>query len=896
MQNFKKFLKSLKKFLLFPAILAVIFFLFQLGTRSGAFHFTDASGLCGLFCLFILVMFVLSRKQNRALEQKNRELDYIRKGVDSIFSQYILVDLEADTYHYLSETRPSRVDFPASGKYTDLPAYICSFLINRNDYDTVMSQLAPEKIISHLGDSNTVLQYEYPIIRDSGPEWIHSSIICLERRDGKTSKVLFLWQNISYLKEKERRVQEKIAQATRREQRYITATLADAFCTYEINLMHAVIERVSVSSQNDLVRSQPGAEWVSKLEAVTVENPCLYHEWRDIWKDFVSDDSRGKYLEWADISRFQSLFEHGETESVIEYWTKSFSDRVYCIRESCYMMQDEETGDMMGLVVAKDITSQVNQQREQIQALQEALKQAKRANNAKNIFLSNMSHDIRTPMNAIIGFTNIALEHIDNREQVKHCLEKVRSSSGHLLGLLNDILDMTHIESGQMKLTEAPCSLSSLLYDMLNIIQPQARMKKLELSVNTYRVVNEYLIADSLKLCQIFINLLGNSVKYTHSGGKVIFEISEHPSFDEGYGCYDFVVRDNGIGMSPDFLNHLFEPFERESTVTKTGVRGTGLGLAITRHIVDLMGGTINVQSQKDKGTEFRIGLKIKLQEEQPVPGKYPKPEHMPVMVVSDDLDSQNSICELLQQLGVHPEYASSAADAVLRAKAPIHEADCRPLYILNWQSQDMDCIKTAKEIREMDNREISILVVTAYDWTIIEKEALAAGVTAFCAKPLFISNMGAALAHIIGQLTEDRENTRPALPDFKGKRVLLVEDNELNREIAEVILTEAGFRVDTAGDGTDAVEIMQNAEEFYYDAILSDIQMPIMDGFEAASTIRAMSRKDVRDIPIIAMTANTSDEDWAAAIESGMNYLIAKPLDVELFISVLGKFLMKGK
>ena len=525
--------------------------------------------------------------------------------------------------------------------------------------------------------------------------------------------------------------------------------------------------------------------------------------------------------------------------------------------------------------------------------LKEALHAAQLASNAKTTFLSNMSHDIRTPMNAIIGFTTIAASHMDNKEQVCDCLQKVLSSSNHLLSLINDILDMSRIESGRVQINEQECNISELMHNLVNIIQPQVKAKQLNLFIDTFEVVNEDVVADSLKLNQVFINLLSNAVKYTPAGGTVTFRIMQKTTFRHGYGDYVFIIKDNGIGMSQEFVQHVFEPFERETTVTQSGIQGTGLGMAITKNIVEMMNGTIGVESKIGQGSTFTVELTLRLQDVEKNAEQLHELDNLRALVIDDDFNVCDSVSKMLKKIGMRSEWTTSGREAVYRAKLAHEEGDSYHTYIIDWQMPELSGVETARKIRNVVGDDAPIIILTAYDWVDIEDEAKEAGVTAFCAKPLFMSDLKSALLAANNLADKDDEGSGAwALEDFGGKRVLLVEDIELNREIAEIILTEAGFLVETAPDGTDAVSMVSRSAEYYYDVILMDIQMPIMDGYEATRTIRNMPRKDVKTLPIIAMTANALEEDKEAALKNGMNAHLAKPLDIDIFISVLHQFL----
>ena len=540
----------------------------------------------------------------------------------------------------------------------------------------------------------------------------------------------------------------------------------------------------------------------------------------------------------------------------------------------------------------RNIDEMIYKEQEQKAVLAEALAQAQHANRAKTTFLSNMSHDIRTPMNAIIGFTTIAASHIDNKEQVKDCLQKVLSSSNHLLSLINDILDMSRIESGKVQIKEQECNISELMHNLVNIIQPQVKAKQLELFIDTFEVINEDVIADALKLNQVFINLMSNAVKYTPAGGTVSFRIIQKTTFNHGYGDYVFIVKDNGIGMSPEFVEHIFEPFERESNVTQSGIEGTGLGMAITKNIVEMMNGTISVESEPGKGSEFTVELTLRLQDLKKNAEELKELEGMRALVVDDDFNVCDSVSKMLKQLGMRSEWTTSGREAAYRAKAAYGEGDAYHTYIIDWQMPEQSGVETARKIRSMVGDDAPIIILTAYDWSDIEEDAKEAGVTAFCAKPLFMSDLKSALLAANNLLDKEEEVAAWTKADFKGRRILLVEDIELNREIAEVILTEAGFVVETAPDGTDAVTMVDKSEENYYDAVLMDIQMPIMNGYEATRTIRNLPRKDIKDLPIIAMTANAMEEDKEAALANGMNAHLSKPVDIDALIDILGQFL----
>ena len=838
--------------------------------------------LIWLFTIFVALLLLRARKNRKLLELENREMGYVISGVTTLFERFILVDLDKGTYHFLAGTVPTeRPGFASDGPYEDFVNYVSSFL-EEEDRQIFRQHMTRESIVSDLADTNDV-HYQYRLMRRTGANWEHINMVCVERREGRPVKLLFLRQNINALKEAELRAQAETSLANRKELQYRIAVTSNAFSTYEFNLSRDLIEK----DIQCVIDGQP----VSMLEQVGLSAPCPASLYFEKCRALVLEESREEFNAVANRDHLIECLEREEREVTVDYWTLVTPDLQMCIRQSFIMTRDD-AGDIMVLVVAKDITEQVREQREHTQALQEALMQAQRANHAKTTFLNNMSHDIRTPMNAIIGFTTLAVTHIDNRGQVEDCLHKVLSSSNHLLSLINDILDMSRIESGKVQIKEQECNISELTHNLVNIIQPQVKAKQLDLFIDTFDVTNEDVIADSLKLSQIFVNLMSNAVKYTPAGGSVSFRIIQETTFHRGYGDYVFLVKDNGIGMSPEFVEHIFEPFEREASTTKTGIQGTGLGMAITKNIVDMMGGTISVKSEKGKGSEFRVQLSLKLQDVDTNTNQVKELEGLRVLVVDDDCDSCESTSRMLKQIGLHTEWTTSGREAVYRARSAHNEGNSYHTYIIDWQMPDINGIETTRRIRNAIGNEAPIIILTAYDWTEIEEEAKEAGVTAFCAKPLFMSDLKFALLAANNMIENGEEADSWTQVDFSGKRILLVEDNELNREIAQTILEETGFVVDTAPDGSDAVEIMQKAEENYYDAILMDVQMPVMDGYEATRTIRALPRKDVKDLPIIAMTANAMEEDKEVALKSGMNTHIAKPLDIDLFLTILGKYL----
>ena len=548
-------------------------------------------------------------------------------------------------------------------------------------------------------------------------------------------------------------------------------------------------------------------------------------------------------------------------------------------------MGSEVNGKKKYILVLSDRTSDWKMN----QALSEAVRAAETANKAKSAFLSNMSHDIRTPMNAIIGFTTLAVSNMDDRKKVRDYLSKILSSSNHLLSLINDILDMSRIESGKIHLEETEVNLSDVLHDLKTIISGQIHAKQLELYMDAMDVTNEDVYCDKTRLNQVLLNILSNAVKFTPAGGTVSVRIRQCPGTQKGTELYEIRVKDNGIGMSQEFVQKLFSPFERERTSTVSRTQGTGLGMAITKNIVDMMGGTIEVRTEQGKGTEFIVRLPFRIQPEHQRIEKIAELEGLKALVVDDDFNTCDSVTKMLVRVGMRSEWTLSGKEAVLRARQSMELGDAFHAYIIDWRLPDMNGIEVTRQIRSLGD-DTPIIILTAYDWSDIEVEARAAGVTAFCAKPLFMSDIRETLMTAIGQSQAEAEDSilPEAGSDFRGRCILLVEDNGLNREIAVEILNEYGFLVDTVENGAEAVEKVKNSTPGNYDLVLMDVQMPVMNGYEATKKIRALDNPALAGITILAMTANAFDEDRKKALECGMDGFLSKPIVIEELITAL--------
>ncbi len=526
--------------------------------------------------------------------------------------------------------------------------------------------------------------------------------------------------------------------------------------------------------------------------------------------------------------------------------------------------------------------------RVQMKELEEAKLAADEASKSKSEFLSNMSHDIRTPMNAIVGMTAIASAHINDPKQVSNCLKKITQSSRHLLGLINDVLDMSKIESGKMTLNDERVSLREIMDSIVSIVQPQVKSKNQKFNISIFDIMSENVHCDSVRLNQILLNLLSNAIKFTPDGGSIDVILNEKKSpKGEDYVRIQIRIKDTGIGMSEEFRSHIFESFTREDNKRIHKIEGTGLGMAITKYIVDAMEGEISVSSKQGEGTEFLVELDLKRAEEMEEDMVLPD---WIMLIVDDDQQLCESTAESLRSIGIRAEWVLDGEDAVKMAAR--HHKDHKDYHVilLDWKLPDMDGIQTARELRRQLGNDVPILLMSAYDWSEIEEDARAAGISGFLMKPLFRSTLYYGLLPFTDD-NDTQSSKEEVQTESFNKRILVAEDNELNWEIAHDLFTDLGMELEWAENGKVCVEMFQKSEVGYYDAILMDIRMPVMDGYGAADAIRAMDRQDAA-LPIIAMTADAYSDDIKKCLEHGMNAHIAKPIDVKDVVRVLKRCL----
>lgn len=541
------------------------------------------------------------------------------------------------------------------------------------------------------------------------------------------------------------------------------------------------------------------------------------------------------------------------------------------------------------LILVMDVTEAHREEIRTQEALRDACLSANKANEAKTQFLSNMSHDIRTPMNAIIGMTAIATAHIDQKERVLDCLGKITTSSRHLLGLINEILDMGRIERGKMILNDENFSLSELVDSMIEMVKPSLADRHHEFDVHILNIEHEDVYGDSLRIQQVFTNIVGNAVKYTPDGGKITLSISEKPTQHTNVACYEFVVEDNGMGMDEEFLNHIFEPFMRADNANASGVQGTGLGMPIAKNIVNMMNGDIKVESELNKGTKVTATIFLRLQN--PSETNDETLANLPVLVVDDDRVCCESTVETLVSIGMQGEWVDNGQDAVACVKEHHDSADDYHAVIIDWKMPVMDGLETTRAIRKAVGADIPIIMLTAYDFAEIEQEAREAGVNLFISKPLFRSRLRSAFTHLANKTAMERETSKSVVTPtgkYADKRILIVEDNLLNREIMVEIVGETGAVIETAENGKIAVDMVNEAPSGYYDLVFMDIQMPVMNGYDATMAIRALPNGKGATLPIVALTANAFAEDVVMAKSAGVNEHVSKPIDIERLDQVM--------
>ena len=825
------------------------------------------------------IIIAVANIHNEVLARKQRERDLERnfeiiKVLATEYSSVYYVDLETDSfvpYSMDSYTKSTFDNIFARGSCFSkaIKMYIDGF-VHEADHDAVLDAVSIKKIKTLLENQKSFIT-QYRKCENGVTRYCEMKLVKVGPENEKPRAVVVCFA-------------DKDAEILNR---YVDSKLyEDYFGVYFVNLEDDTIRGVRESVAYEKGRAYGGFAQYST--AVLEFSRAVLPEYREMWQNMSNVEFMRSYLANDDKREYNYRALKGEWRRVTCFVVER-KNGVPVSFILAFMFIDNVTAQKLELDAK--IAEQKQELEKQQKLLEQALVQAEMANHAKTMFLSNMSHDIRTPMNAIIGFTNLALNHLDDVSLVKNYLNKTVVSSTHLLSLINDILDMSRIESGKIRLEEVNCNLSEIMHDLNTIILGQARAKQQNFYVDSFDIENENVVCDKLRLHQMLINLLSNAVKFTPVGGNIHVFVRQTGK-EERTASYEFHVKDNGIGMSSEFLKVLYEPFERERTSTISRTQGTGLGMSITKKIIDMMGGSIDVVSAPGQGTEFIVRLNLKIQESSVNLMDLDALQNARALVVANDYNACSSATNLLRRLGMRAEWTMYGKEAILRAKEAVDRKENYSVIILDDLLLDMNSIEAVQQLRVIPGMADPVIVMASYDWASIEKEARAAGVTAFMNKPLFLTEMHDVLARAIGLLKDEVESDVEESVNFAGKKILLVEDNELNREIAQSVLDELGLVVDAAENGSVALEMLKTAKPDAYDLILMDVQMPVMDGHEAARQIRAMNNDYFKNVPIVAMTANAFEEDRKSAMEAGMNEHIAKPIDVDKLKKVLKKFL----
>jgi len=660
----------------------------------------------------------------------------------------------------------------------------------------------------------------------------------------------------------------------------VSALSRDYLNVYTLNLQKATIRIIKLEGY-----LTPGLDRKSKEEYPYSEVLHRYIENR------VLDKDKEYLTEALSLERVQEALTANPV--YIGTYHVRIGEEIHDYQFTYVSYQEEGQTDPLVLAGFRNIDEIVRKEQEQKAILEDALHMAQAANEAKTSFLSSVSHDIRTPMNAIIGLLSLIQEEVDNPDLVREYAQRIDAASKHLLGLINDVLDMNKIESGSTTLNLIELNLAEVIDELNTIIRPQAKAKNQTFDIFVSHLNFEHLLGDKMRINQILINLLSNAVKYTPENGTIEMRVDEMPQVVDNYSRVRFTISDNGLGMSEDFLKVIFDPFTREDTKITHEIQGTGLGMAITKSLVDLMGGSIKVESKLGEGSTFVVELELHIQEQEDNPKFWTDHNLGKMLVVDDDEEICRNVIHIMRKTGVVVEYATGGEAAIQRMEQALQTGKPYDLILLDWKMPGLDGMETARLIRKNYPERIPILLLTAYDWSEIEQEAIEIGVAHFMPKPFFMSTFKKAICRV----TESPQKAEKAKDSVvQGKRILVVDDIEMNHFILVNILSSHGAVCDTAENGQEAVDAFLNSPPGTYDLILMDIQMPVMDGYEATRIIRASSHPDAKSIPIIALTANAFVDDVRDAINSGMDAHIAKPVELEKLKSTIQQVLDSRK
>jgi len=822
---------------------------------------------------YVVMAFLNVDERKRQEIKRNQNDRRMAAIIKSRFRVMNSIDLDSgicERIYFNESDSPDRIK---TGDYDSNVRRAAKEMIHEEDMEAFLKLLSIDNLRKKAEKVDDFLE-EAGQFRCRGPKekWIEEHLFML--RQDKTVMVNILGRDITEEKQKEvTDISEK------RERNQIIDSMSSLFfATYYIDLETESFRAVTQEADNEIKEKKNCTE-----------------AFRAYAERYVHPDDREEYLQKICCENMKKTLSPEHRFFALEYRkiaNKDGEDMDHeWIRATVVLAEMKNGKPDKVLYVVQDVSEIKKKEEQERRILKEAYDSAIHANASKSDFLSKMSHDIRTPMNAIIGMTAIAGTHLDDKERVADCLTKITTSSKHLLSLVNEVLDMSKIESGKINLSEEEFNLSDLVQNMLTMIRPSVQAKQQELMLHIGKINYENVVGDVLRLQQVFMNILGNAVKYTPEGGRIEVEINEKLSNTYGYGCYEFIFKDNGIGMSEEFRKQIFEPFSRAEDSRVSKIEGTGLGMTIAYNIVQMMNGSIDVESREGEGSKFTVT--IFLRQRDTVEEGIEQFADLPVLVVDDDPYDCKAACTILDEIGMKSEGVLSGREAVKLVCRANQAGKDYFAVILDWKMPDMDGIETARAIRREVGPGVTIIILSAYDWSEIEEEASDAGIDGFISKPMFKSRLIYLLKKITGRENDRKEIGKKNFSDynFEGKRILLVEDNELNREIAEEIIRSTGVIVESAADGKQALEKFQEKDEGYYDLIFMDVQMPVMNGHEAAKAIRKLSRKDAEKIPIIAMTANAFTEDAMASRNAGMNEHITKPLNIEQLMECMNRW-----
>lgn len=797
---------------------------------------------------------------------KNNEgiFSSLSNGYNVVFS----VDLLANTYMVLKDDL-DHDQIKCTDSYDKLQEEIAHHLIHEDDRVKLLETGSIQNLQNTIEAKKPYIELTCRMRNQDGIyRFMRLSYIFVEEQLGKTSKVLYVFADIN-----------------EEYQRMLEADLRDKVFTASADITYQTIFRINLSQNQFLVMKRD----------TTVSDITPYqHDYRKMVREvckFVYPADRELFVSNFSAKNIVKELKKRQREKEFKYRRLSL-DGTYRWKDAHFVYIDQEwSADVIVVCLVRDIDSWKSQEVQSKQLLEEALKHANNASNAKTEFLSRMSHDIRTPLNAIIGMTTLAEIQLDNTKKVKECLEKIDISGKFLLNLVNEVLDMNRIESGKIDLNEEQFTLAEMMGEVLSVIQPMAIRKKQQFVVLAQEIEHEVIIADKHRFSQIVINLASNAIKYTPNEGFVKINLKEEPLSIPGYANYILIIEDSGIGMTEEFISRIFEPFTRAEDSRVSKAQGTGLGMSIVKNIIDMMGGNISIESKIGIGSKFIVELPIQFKSK--APSLLAEFDSLSVLVADSDIDTCHTACQILEDLGISSDYALNEEAVIEKIKNTYALQQNYYAIIIDWQMLYTNGVNIIKGIREIVKGEIPI-IVSAYDSSVIEEDIINYGIRGVIFKPLFKSQLVFELSKIKQKAAHTLSKESLFDISFEGKKVLMVEDNEINSEMLYDILSMVDLQIDTAVNGKEAISLFCDSPEGYYDMILMDIQMPILNGLEATKIIRGMARKDAQTIPIIAMTANAFAEDIHNSKKAGMNEHIAKPLEIELLMKRLKFYMTK--